>query len=303
MNILVSGGSGFIGGALVARLRAAGHRVAILTRRADSTDPDTIAWDPATGRLDAAALEGFGAVVHLAGESIGAGRLTAARKRAIMDSRAGGTRLLATTLAALRARPTVLVSASGINFYGSRGDEALRESAPAGAGFLAEVCRAWEAATAPAAAAGIRVVVLRTGMVLAADGGALARMLPLFSAGGGGVLGPGTQWWSWISRDDHVSVIEYVIADQAVSGAVNAVSPGAVTNREFTRALGAALHRPTVLPAPAFALRLALGELADELLLASTRVEPAVLTARGFRFADPTLAGALRRLLAPGGAA
>ena len=302
-SVLVTGGSGFIGGALVARLRAAGNRVAILTRRTVAADPDAIAWDPAAGRLDAASLEGFDAVVHLAGENIGARRLTAARKRSIMDSRTGGTGLLATTLASLGARPSVLVSASGINYYGSRGDQALRESAPSGAGFLAEVCRAWEAAAAPAAAAGIRVVILRTGMVLSPEGGALARMLPLFRAGAGGALGPGTQWWSWITRDDHVAVIEHAIADQAIAGPVNAVSPGPVTNREFTGILGSVLRRPTVLPAPAFALRLALGELADELLLASIRVEPAVLLARGFRFADPALAGALRRLVAPGGAA
>ena len=169
MTILVTGGTGFLGTATVARLRAAGHRAVVLTRSA-RPGADAITWDPAAGRLDAASIEGFDAVVHLAGESIGAGRLTAARRRAIMDSRAGGTRLLATTLAALRNRPAVLVSASGINVYGSRGDQTLRESAPAGAGFLAEVCRAWEAATVPAAAAGIRVVILRTGMVLAADG-------------------------------------------------------------------------------------------------------------------------------------
>jgi hypothetical protein len=296
VNILVTGGSGFVGAALTARLRGAGHRVAILTR-APRSDPSTIGWDPVAGRLDAAAIAGFDAVVHLAGESIGAGRLTAARRRSIMDSRAGGTRLLAATLAGLKKPPAVLVSASGINLYGSRGDEVLREGSAAGTGFLAEVCRAWEAATTPVAAAGIRVVILRTGMVLAPDGGALARMLPLFRAGGGGVLGSGKQWWSWITRDDHLSVIERAIADPVLSGPVNAVSPGTVTNREFTHALGAALHRPTVIPAPAFALRLALGELADELLLASIRVTPGALSAIGFSFADPTLEGALRRML------
>jgi hypothetical protein len=299
MRILVSGGTGLIGGALVARLRAAGHAVAILTRRA-AAGPDAVTWDPAAGRLDAAALEGLDAVVHLAGESIGAGRLNAARKRAIMNSRAAGTRLLATTLAALRRPPRVLVSASGINYYGSRGDEVLRESAAPGQGFLAEVCRAWEGATAPAAAAGIRVVVLRIAMVLVTEGGALARMLPLFRAGGGGPLGPGTQWWSWITRDDLLAVIERALADETLAGPVNAASPQPVTNREFTRALAAALHRPAVLPAPAFALRLALGELADELLLASIRVEPAALVARGFGFTHPALAGALARVLAPG---
>jgi hypothetical protein len=297
MRILVSGGTGLIGGALVARLRAAGHAVTILTRRA-AAGPDAITWDPAAGTLDAAALEGLDAVVHLAGESIGTGRLSAARKRAIMDSRAGGTRLLATTLAGLRTPPAVLVSASGINYYGSRGDEVLREGSLSGKGFLAEVCRAWEGATAPAAAAGIRVAVLRIAMVLAAEGGALARMLPLFRAGGGGPLGPGTQWWSWITLGDLVAAIERALADETLSGPVNAASPQPVTNREFTRALAAALHRPAVLPAPAFALRMALGSLADELLLASIRVEPAALLARGFRFAEPELAGALARVLA-----
>lgn len=301
MDILVTGGSGFIGAPLTARLRAAGHRVAVLTRRAEA-GPEAIRWDPAGGSLDAAALDGFDAVVHLAGESIGAGRLTAARKRSIMDSRAGGTRLLAATLAGLKKPPAVLVSASGINVYGSRGDEVLREEASSGAGFLAGVCRAWEAAAAPAAAAGIRVVTLRTAMVLSPDGGALARMLPLFRLGGGGVLGPGTQWWSWITRDDHLSVIERAIADPSLSGPVNSASPGAVTNREFTRVLGMVLRRPTVLPAPAFALRLALGSLADELLLASIRVEPAALLAHDFRFAEPMLEGALRRMLAAPGA-
>jgi len=302
MNVLVSGGGGFIGSALVPRLRAAGHRVAVLTRR-PAAGADTIPWDPAAGRLDAAAVEGFDAVVHLAGESIGAGRLTAARRRAIMDSRAAGTRLLAAALAAARRRPDVLVSASGINYYGSRGDDVLREDAPSGEGFLAGVCRAWEEATRPAAAAGIRVAILRTAMVLAPDGGALARMLPLFRAGVGGPLGPGSQWWSWITRDDQVAVIERALADRGLAGPVNAAAPGAVTNRDFTRILASVLRRPAVLPAPAFALRLALGELADELLLASIRVAPAALAARGFRFADPDLEGALRRMLAPAGGA
>jgi uncharacterized protein len=302
VDILVTGGSGFLGAALVSRLRGAGHRVAILTRRAGA-GPDVIRWDPTAGRLDAGALEGLDAVVHLAGENIGAHRLTAVRKRSIMDSRAGGTRLLAATLAALERPPAVLVSASGINVYGSRGDEVLREDASSGTGFLAEVCRAWEAATAPAAAAGIRVVTLRTAMVLSPDGGALARMLPLFRAGAGGVLGPGTQWWSWISRDDHLSVIERTLADPSLSGPVNSASPGALTNREFTRVLGAVLHRPTIMAAPVFALRLALGSLADELLLASIHVEPAALISRGFSFADPELGDALQRMLAAPGSA
>ncbi len=297
MRVLVSGARGFIGGALSARLRADGHEVTALTRGSGAPGP-SVTWDPTAGVLDLAAVDGFDAVVHLAGEEIGAGRWTARRKVAIRESRAHGTRLLAGALAGAKQKPAVLVSASGINAYGSRGEEELTEQAGRGEGFLAEVCRIWEDATGPAAEAGIRVVTPRIAMVLGAEGGALARMLPLFRAGGGGPLGSGRQWWSWITREDLVSVIVRAIEDPALRGPVNASSPQPVTNREFTATLARALHRPAVLPAPAFALRLALGELADELLLASIRVRPAVLERAGFAFGDGALEPALRRILA-----
>ena len=296
MRVLVSGANGFIGRALTARLRAEGREVVALTRGA-AAGATAVTWDPMAGALDPAAVEGFDAAVHLAGEEIGAGRWTSRKKQAIRESRARGTRLLATTLAGARRKPLVLVSASGINAYGSRGDEVLTEASGRGDGFLAEVCRDWEDATGPAADAGIRVVTPRIAMVLGADGGALARMLPLFRAGAGGPLGSGRQWWSWITREDLVSVIVRAIDDPDPRGPVNAASPQAVTNREFTATLARVLHRPAILPAPAFALRLALGELADELLLASTRVRPAVLERAGFAFGDGTLEPALRRLL------
>lgn len=297
MRVLVSGANGFIGRALRARLRAGGHEVTALTRRPDASAGD-VGWDPMAGVLDPAAVDGFDTVVHLAGEEIGAGRWTASKKKAIRESRARGTRLLAAALAGARRRPSVLVSASGANAYGARGDEVLTERSSLGEGFLAEVCRAWEDATGPAAEAGIRVVTPRIAMVLGEDGGALARMVPLFRAGGGGPLGSGRQWWSWITRDDLVSVIARAIEDPTLRGPINAASPHPVTNREFTATLARVLHRPAVLPAPAFALRLALGELADELLLASIRVRPAVLEESGFVFGDGALEPALRRLLA-----
>jgi len=300
MRILVSGGSGFIGTAVCERLRRGGHEVVTLSRRAGA---GAIRWQPEAGELDPAGVDGFDGVVHLAGENIGAARWSAARRRLILDSRRHGTRLLAATLAKATRKPAVLVSASGVNYYGDRGDEILTEDSPTGSGFLPEVCRQWEAATEPASDAGIRVCRLRIGMVLAPDGGGLVRMLLPFRLGLGGPLGSGRQWMSWITRDDLAAVIERALADQAFAGPVNAVSPGAVTNREFSTVLGRVLRRPAVLPAPAFALRLALGALADELLLASVRVAPARLAAAGFAFADSALEPALRRLLARPGAA
>jgi hypothetical protein len=296
MRILVSGGSGFIGSFLCERLRRGGHEVVTLTRRAEP-GPGTIGWKPEAGVLDPAAVEGFDGIVHLAGENIGEGRWTAARRRRILDSRRHGTRLLAATLAKAARRPAVLVSASGVNYYGDRGDEILTEDSPTGSGFLAEVCRQWEAATEPASDADIRVCRLRTGMVLAKDGGALARLLPPFRLGLGGPLGSGRQWMSWITRDDLAKVIERALVDPGFAGSVNADSPGSVTNREFSAILGRVLRRPVVLTAPAFALRLALGALADELLLASQRVAPARLVAARFAFGDGELEPALRRLL------
>jgi uncharacterized protein (TIGR01777 family) len=294
---VVTGAGGLVGSALVAALAADGRRVDRLVRR-PSRGPTEIPWDPATGRLAPDALAGTEAVIHLAGESIGAGWWNAARKARIRDSRIGPTRMLAQALAALAPRPRVLISASAVGIYGDRGDEILDESSPPGTGFLAEVARAWEDATSPAASAGIRVVLLRTGLVLAREGGALARLLPVFRVGLGGPLGRGRQWMSWIALPDLVGAIRHALAADALSGPLNAVAPDAVRGAEFARALGATLGRPAFLPAPAFALRFALGrERADALLLSSARVVPGRLRATGFAFRWPGLAGALREVL------
>ncbi len=294
LRVLVSGARGLVGRALLPGLRAAGHEAVVLTRHA--TGPGEVEWDPAGGRLDARGIEGCDAVVHLAGEPIGA-RWTPARKALIRASRVAGTGLLARRLAALERPPRVLVSVSAVGYYGDRGDEPLDESSPAGTGFLPEVCRAWEAAAVPAAARGIRVVHPRLGLVLAPRGGALARMLLPFRLGLGGPLGDGRAWWSWVAIDDVIAVIERALVDDRLAGPVNVVAPGAVTNRTFTRALGRALSRPALLPLPAFALRALFGEMADGALLASARVAPARLQAAGHVFRFPALEEALRHLL------
>jgi uncharacterized protein (TIGR01777 family) len=242
-------------------------------------------------------LEGFDAVVHLAGESIAEGRWTEAKRGRIRDSRVQGTRVLADTLARLIHPPKVFLCASAVGFYGSRGDEELDEESPAGSGFLSDVCREWESACRPAVEAGIRVVNLRLGMVLSTRGGALAKMLPIFRLGLGGRLASGRQYVSWITLDDVVEAIQFVMATDSLEGPVNAVAPGAVTNREFTRVLGRVLRRPAILPAPAFALRCVLGQMAQELLLASTRALPRRLLEAGFAFRDPDLEGALGRVV------
>ena len=296
-RIAVTGASGFVGSALVPALRAAGHEVVPLVRGGTAAGP-AAAWDPATAAVDARALGDVGAVVHLAGENIAAGRWTAARKRAIADSRGPVTERLCRTLAALPVPPRVLVSASATGIYGDRGDELLDEASAPGTGFLADVAAAWERATQPAADAGIRVVNLRLGMVLARDGGALRRMLPPFRLGLGGPLGPGTQWLPWITRHDLVRAIEFVLGEPSLHGPVLACSPQPVTNATFTRELGRALHRPAVLRVPRFALRLLFGEMADALLLASQRAAPVALPRAGFAFDHPDLATALRAVLA-----
>ena len=301
MNVLLTGSSGLIGSALAPALSGDGHRVRRL-RRAASTAAGATSWNPADGAFAAGALDGIDAVVHLAGENIAGGRWTAARKARIRDSRVDGTRRLSEALAALDTPPRVLVAASAIGFYGDRGDALLDESAAPGTGFLPEVSRSWEAAAAPAREAGIRVVHLRIGIVLSPAGGALAQMLLPFKLGVGGVLGSGDQYMSWIALDDVVGVVRHALVDESLSGPVNTVAPQAVTNREFTRTLGKVLRRPTILPAPAFALRVALGEMADALLLASTRVDPAALRATTFEFRHPQLDGALRQLLLDGAA-
>jgi len=298
MNILLTGASGFIGSALVARLGGEGHELVRLVRAEPKPGEPEIGWDPAAGRLDAASLEGFDAVVHLAGESIAEGRWTPAKKTRIRDSRVRGTELLARTLARLTDRPGVLVSASAIGFYGDRGDEELDEQSPRGNGFLAEICRQWEGASRMAGEAGTRVVQLRIGLVLSPTGGALAKMLPAFRLALGGPLAGGRQYVSWITLDDLADVVRHVLATDRLQGPVNAVAPQPVTNREFTRALGRALRRPACVPVPRFALRALLGEMADELLLASTRVVPRRLLDTGFQFGDPDLQTALTRLLA-----
>lgn len=266
--------------------------------RKPSPTPGEIAWDPAAGQLDPQQLVGLDGVVHLSGEPIAGGRWTAARKRAILDSRVGSTRLLCERLAGLAVPPRVLVCASAIGYYGARGDELLDEQSAPGSGFLAEVCTAWEAACAPARDAGIRVVHARIGVVLAREGGALASMLPPFRLGLGGPLGDGRAFMSWITLEDLVGAIGHALTQDQVVGPMNAVAPNPVRNAEFTRALGQALHRPAVLPVPSLALRLALGEMGPALLLASTRVVPRVLLDTGYVFQHPTLAEALQATLA-----
>jgi len=293
MKIIVSGASGLVGTAL-GREIGDRHHLVPLRRHASG---DGIPWDPAQDRLEPGALSGADAVVHLAGAGIADRRWSESVKRTILQSRVDGTGLLARGMAAAETPPPVLVCASAIGYYGDRGDAVLDEDAAAGTGFLPEVCVAWEAAADPARAAGIRVVHLRIGVVLSGAGGALARMLLPFKLGVGGVIGSGTQYMSWVSLDDLVRMFEHAIVTPELTGPVNAVAPTPVTNREFTRTLGRVLRRPTALPLPRFAARIALGEMADELLLASTRVVPRRLEASGFTFTHAALEGALRAAL------
>jgi uncharacterized protein (TIGR01777 family) len=293
-GIAVTGATGLVGSVLVPFLRCGGHRVIEIGRSYPAAAPDQLRWNPASGELDTTAIEGLDAVVHLAGDNIAAGRWSDARKRSILDSRVTPTRLLAEKLAAMKRKPRVMVSASAIGFYGERGERVVTEADGAGAGFLSDVCRQWEAAAEPALRAGIRVVLLRIGVVLSARGGALARMLPPFLLGGGGVLGSGQQYMSWISLEDLVALIHASVVDERLSGPLNAVAPTAVTNREFTRTLARVLRRPAIVPMPAFALRAAVGEMADALLLASTRVASTKTVESGFVFRDPDLETALR---------
>lgn len=295
MRIAITGATGLVGSALC-RTLSPDHRVVRLVRTSTS-DAESVAWDPVTGRLDLAPNAGIDAVVHLAGENIAAGRWTPQQKRRIRDSRVHGTRLLSGALAQLEPRPRVLVCASATGWYGDRGDEILTEDSPPGAGFLAEVSREWEQAADPARQAGIRVVHLRFGIVLSAHGGALVKMLPPFRLGLGGPLGDGRQYWSWIGIDDATGICRFALESDALAGPVNAVAPDAPTNLDFTRALGRVLSRPTLMAVPAFAVRLLFGEMGEALLLASARVEPGKLHAAKFRFQQPRLEDALRRTL------
>ena len=296
MKIAVTGATGMVGGALQKSLEAQQHQVHRVVRSKSSSSTD-IRWSPADGEIDAAGLAGLDAVVHLAGENIGQGRWTAAKKQRIRDSRIDGTTLLCNTLAELDARPRVLIAASAIGFYGDRGETICDESTAPCDSFLCRVCVDWEEATRPAQEAGVRVVNLRIGVVLSTQGGALEKMLLPFKLGAGGRIGSGRQYWSCIDLEELVAVIEHCLNNDSLSGPVNAVSPHAVTNLEFTKTLGAALGRPTVFPMPAFAARLALGEMADELLLASTRVVPSRLEASGYQFKHPTLRQSLAAAL------
>ena len=289
MNIAITGASGLIGTALTEHLTSAGHTVTPLTRDGSAG----IAWDPAAGTIDAESLEGIDAVVHLAGAGIADKRWSDERRAVIKDSRVNGTRLLANTLAGLNKKPKVLLSGSAMGYYGDRGDEVLTETSAPGTGFLPEVCMAWEEETAPAEAAGIRVAHLRTGLVLSRNGGALAKMLPLFKLGLGGRMGKGDQWWSAISIDDEVGMIDWLLTAE-ISGPVNLVCPEPTTNATFTKTLGGVLGRPTLLPVPAFGPKLLLGsDLAENLLFTSARVLPAVATTAGYTFKHPTLEAAL----------
>jgi len=297
MRVVVSGSSGLVGSPLLDTLRARGDEAIPLVRR--TPGPGEASWDPAAGTIDAGALDGADAVVHLAGAGLGERRWSAARRMQIMASRVDSTTLLCHTMATLDHPPAVLVNASAVGYYGDRGSEALTEASTPGTGFLAEVCRAWEDATAAAAEAGIRVVRLRSGVVLSAGGGALKRQLPLFRMGVGGRLGHGDQWLSWISLADELGTIVHVLTDTTLDGAVNATAPSPVTNRQFTAALGRALHRPTLLAVPAFALRLALGaDMASEMVLAGQRVLPARLSDTGYAFRHPDIDVALAAVLA-----
>jgi len=293
--VAVTGASGLIGGALVPFLRAGGHDVLRMVRRTPRAQ-DEARWDPESGELDASALGSLDAVVHLAGENIAGGRWTEARKTRLRASRVGPTRLLAEALARLKHKPQVLVSASALGYYGHRGDTWLTEKDSPADDFLGRLSVEWERATAPAQEAGIRVVSPRIGIVLSPAGGALAKMLLPFKAGLGGVVGPGTQYMSWIALDDLVGVIQHLLERSDLAGPVNAVSPSPVTNAELTKTLGRVLGRPTLMAVPAFALRLVLGEMADT-LLASTRLRPERLLATGYRFRFPELEGALRHAL------
>ena len=301
MEVAITGANGLIGSALSRSLRDHGHTVRPFVRPASNgpeSGADAIRWDPAAGTIDSDALDGIDAVVHLAGAGIGDKRWSPARKREIRQSRTQGTDLLARTLAGLSRPPGVFVSGSAVGFYGDRGDEELTERSPPGADFLAAVVQAWEAAAQPAVDAGIRTVFLRNGVVLSADGGMLPRLVTLFRFFVGGRLGSGRQWMSWVSIEDEVGVIRFLLERADVSGPVNVTGPSPATNAQFTEALGAALHRPTVVPVPRFGPGLVLGrEMADELLFVSQRAVPSVLTGAGYDFAHRDVASALRAVL------
>ena len=296
-KILVTGASGLVGKPLVASLEAAGHQVLRAVRRETRDDAKEVFWNPLKGEIETDKLAGIDAVVHLAGANIAGKRWTASYKQLLIDSRVIGTTHISETIAALDPQPKVMACASAIGFYGNRGDEVLDEASTSGDTFLPDVCQQWENSCQAARDAGIRVASMRLGVVLSPAGGALAKMLLPFKLGGGGILGSGKQYFSWISLDDTVEAIEHVLNSEQISGPVNLVAPTPVTNYEYTKTLGKVLSRPTVMPMPGFAANLLFGEMAEALLLASTRVVPNVLSETGFQFQHATLEPALRHLL------
>ena len=294
MKVLITGASGLIGRALQKSFTEKGYELLLASRKVPE-DERQIQWDIESGFAYPEKLEGIDAVVHLAGENVSGLRWTDDKKKAIRDSRVLGTRNVVNAISKLKNKPKVFVASSAIGFYGERGDEEVTESSAAGDNFLADVSKAWEAESRRAEDAGIRTVLLRTGIVLSKDGGALSTMLLPFKLGVGGVVGSGKQWMSWISLDDEIAVINFAIENENLRGAVNAVSPNPVTNHDFTKTLGEVLYRPTFLPLPEFAISMVFGEMGDALLLASTKVIPKRLTDAGFEFKYPELKGAMER--------
>jgi uncharacterized protein (TIGR01777 family) len=292
MTILITGATGLIGTELQKALHGRGHQLLLASRKAPK-DASYVQWDPENGFADTERLDGIEAVIHLAGESVSGLRWTDEKKKAIRDSRVLGTRNIVETISDLDRRPSVLIAASAIGFYGDRGDEELTETSKPGKTFLAEVTREWEAEARRAEDAGIRTVLLRTGIVLSKEGGALGTMLKPFRLGLGGVVGNGRQWMSWISMDDHIAAIMLALENESIRGAVNSVSPNPVTNEEFTRVMGEVLYRPTIIPLPEFAVNLMFGEMGEALLLDSTRVVPKRLENAGFKYNFPDLKKAI----------
>ena len=297
MKIAITGTTGLVGSELVPFLQAGGHEVLKMVRNKAQSSPTQVYWNPDTGEIEANKLEGIDAMVHLAGDNVADGNWTPAKKQRIKESRTKGTKLIADTLANLQNPPKTFVSASAIGYYGERGSQTLDETASAGEGFLTDVCKEWEAACKPAKDKGIRTVNMRVGIVLSPKGSALGKMLPIFQLGGGGILGNGKQYMSWIAIDDLIGALYHAINTPSLSGPVNATAPSPATNSEFTKVLGKVLWRPTIAPVPGFGVKMLFGEMGETLLLGSTRVLPKALIDSGYQFLFPDLEGALRHVL------
>lgn len=297
MKILVTGSSGLVGSELVSALKDRGHQIVRLVRSESLLSDDTLLWDPEHYELNLEDFEGFDIVINLAGENIASGRWTPSKKKKIRESRVLGTHMLSELLARLSVPPKLFINASAIGYYGNRDNELLVENSPSGEGFLAEVCKKWEEATEPASESGIRVVVLRIGVVLSAAGGVLGKVLLPFKLGLGGVIGTGEQYFSWIAIDDLIGIILHVISNESIEGPVNSVAPNPVTNREFTKTLGKILCRPTILPMPAYVAKIVMGEMAEETALSSALVVPKKLENSDYNFLYPDLESALKHVL------